>query len=89
MVKIGKSLVFIGIIIFLYANHIVIAEEPFKKRMFVSPQDIGIENAVDILKPIWFSVLLKTKSWLHYTRSIISLILSENHYEVSIERKRL
>jgi hypothetical protein len=57
-----------------------------------------------ILKPIWFSVLPKTKSWLparhivqagryprtenaeDFTRSILSQILSENYYEMSIFR---
>ena len=50
MLKTGKKLLFVTVMIHFLVNAPVIAEEPLKKRMFVSPQDIGIEKAVDRAK---------------------------------------
>ena len=89
MLKINKKLLFVTGMIYFFANAQVIAEEPFKKRMFVSPQDIEIEKAVDRAKKTVRMIddmyktfiVLVTKEYVTDPTMFSALILSKRVFE--------
>lgn len=89
MLKTGKKLIFVTVMIYFFANTPAIAEEPFRKRMFVSPQDIGIEKAVERAKKTVRMIdemyktfiVLVTKEYVTDPTMFSALILSKRIFE--------
>ncbi|GJQ58937.1 MAG: DUF3365 domain-containing protein [Candidatus Scalindua sp. AMX11] len=89
MIKTGKILILVAVMIYFFTDTPVTANETVKKRMFVSPQDIGIEKAVERAKKTVRMIddmyktfiVLVTKEYVTDPTMFSALILSKKVFE--------